>query len=311
MTKIAFLFPGQGSQKPGMIQEFFHELTEAEKAGYDAAFPGITAAVDSENKEETNNMAAQLVYLSGLFSAEAALEAGIRPDYLAGFSLGEITALSFAGAFSREDGNRLLADRTKAMYEASETIDGAMAAVNGLATEVVEEILAGIPSVYPVNYNSPKQTVISGRRDAVETAAARLKVNGAKVMLLNVKGAFHTELMEDASRTLKKSLQNTPVASLAWPVLSNIDGEVYPKEAGQIKDRIIRQVVNPVRFSDMVEHLYGSGVRIFIETGFGRTLQGLVGRILTGNDILTIGISDRKSLDLALEKIKGFEHVER
>lgn len=311
MAKIAFLFPGQGSQKPGMVREFFQELSPEEQADYEAAFPGIVQAVTSEDKEKTNDMAAQLVYLSGLLSARAAEAAGLRPDVLAGFSLGEITALSFSEALSPRDADQLLAARTRAMYEASDRMDGAMAAVNGLAAAVIEDTLKAIPGVYPVNYNSPKQTVISGKRPAVERAAAALKEQGAKVIMLNVKGAFHTELMGDAGRALKESLAEIRVASFKYPVLSNIDAGVYPEEEAAVKDRIVRQVVNPVRFTAMVESLYESGVRIFIETGFGKTLQGLVGRILPEGDILTVGISDRASLEAGLEKIKGFEDIER
>lgn len=309
MSKIAFLFPGQGSQKPGMVTELFHELSPEEQAEYEAAYPGIIQAVQSEDKEETNGMAAQLVYLSGLLSAEAAVEAGVKPDYLAGFSLGEITALSFSKALSAGDSNRLLAARTRAMYDASDRMDGAMAAINGLEVPAIEHTLSKIPGVYPVNYNSPKQTVISGRRPAVEEAAAAFKEQGAKVIMLNVRGAFHTELMGDAGRALRDSLKGITVSDFKYPVLSNIDAGVYPPDEAGVKDRIVRQVVNPVRFTDMVESLYGSGVRIFVETGFGKTLQGLVGRILPDKDILTVGVSDRRSLEAMLEKIKGFEHV--
>lgn len=143
----------------------------------------------------------------------------------------------------------------------------------------------------------------------MEEAAAAFKEQGAKVIMLNVRGAFHTELMGDAGRALRDSLKGITVSDFKYPVLSNIDAGVYPPDEAGVKDRIVRQVVNPVRFTDMVESLYGSGVRIFVETGFGKTLQGLVGRILPDKDILTVGVSDRRSLEATLEKIKGFEHV--
>ncbi len=309
MTKIAFLFPGQGSQKPGMVKELFNELSKSEQEQFEEAYPGIIKAVYSEEKADTDAMAAQLVYVSGLLSARACVESGIVPDVLAGFSLGEIAALGLSGVFTPEESNRILAARTEAMYKASDEKDGAMAAVNGLPAARIEEVLAAYPEVFAVNYNSPAQTVISGLRPQLLEASAALKAAGGKVIVLNVRGAFHSQYMSSAAEALKEVLTGIRTGSFRYPVLSNIDAREYPSTEQEIKARVIRQVISPVRFTDMVENLYESGVRIFIETGYGRTLQGLVQRILPEADILTAGVSDRKSLDDLIKKIEERSNV--
>ena len=309
MVNTAFLFPGQGSQKPGMVRELFHELTPPEQAAFEAAFPGISHAVDSEEKGDTDAMAAQLVYLSGLLSARLLEESGILPDVLAGFSLGEITALAFSGVLEPAAADELLALRTRAMDEACLDHPGAMAAVNGLDAAVIEGILAEIPSAWAVNYNSPKQTVISGDPAAIAAASAALKGAGAKLIPLNVKGAFHTPFMQRAADRLTARLAETAFREFRYPVMSNLDAALYPADPPGIRERVARQVISPVQFTAMARALYDQGVRVFIEVGFGKTLQGLISRTLPGADLIITGLSDRAGLASVKEKLEGHPHV--
>lgn len=309
MVKTAFLFPGQGSQKPGMVRELFHELTPPEQAAFETAFPGISHAVDSDEKGDTDAMAAQLVYLSGLLSARLLEAEGIVPDVLAGFSLGEISALAFSGILGPADANELLALRTRAMDEACLDHPGAMAAVNGLDAEVIDGILTDFPSAWAVNYNSPKQTVISGDPGAIAQASAALKGAGAKLIPLNVKGAFHTPFMQRAADRLTTGLAGMTCHDFRYPVMSNLDAALYPAEPDGICHRVARQVISPVCFTTMARALYDEGVRVFIEVGFGKTLQGLISRTLPAEGLLITGLSDRAGLASVKEKLEGHPHV--
>lgn len=304
MKNIAFLFPGQGSQKPGMVRELYEELSDQERLELEDVLPGLGEAALSLEKTDTDRMAGPLVYLSGILSARLCMEAGIQPSNLAGFSVGELAALNISGITSARQMHQIFARRSQAMDEACLNHDGAMAAINGLEVTQIEEILVKYPKVWPVNYNSPKQTVISGDAHQLADAVQNLKKIGGKVIPLNVRGAFHTPYMNSAAKVLTEMLESVSFNDFTYPVRSNLDGAIYPSDPSEIRSRLARQVASPVRFTTMVEKMYAEGVRIFIECGFGKTLQGLVNRILPVSDLIVTGVSDRASLARCIEKLE-------
>ncbi len=274
--KIAFLFPGQGSQKEGMGEGIIN--TDSFRH-IESFIPGIREILTS-GKEKIDEEAAKAISSVSTASALELIKGGIKPHYLAGFSLGEISALIISGILSEKEGFELLDIRTESMKEDCRTHDGVMYAVNGLPAEKVEEITSAYKNVWPVNYNSPLQTVISGERENTEKAAGELKSLGAKPIKLGVKGAFHSEYMENTERKLKDYLENVKLREAVYTPLSNVTGDVYPADDEEIRELISSQVKNPVQFTKMAENLKRLGVNVFIEVGYGKTMVSLIKRIL-------------------------------
>jgi [acyl-carrier-protein] S-malonyltransferase len=278
----AYIFPGQGSQFPGMGQD----LTSNSKANdlfqqadQQLGF-SLTDIMFSGSKEELTktNVTQPAIFLHSVVLALISHE--FRPDMVAGHSLGEFSALVACGSLSFEDGLRLVAKRAKAMQQACETRPGTMAAVLGLADDVVEDICSAIDDiVVPANYNCPGQLVISGSRTGVEKACEKLTEAGARrALILPVGGAFHSPLMEPAREELAAAIERTEFAIPACPIVQNVDGQPH-MEIEQIKNNLIAQLTAPVRWAQSVEKIVSMGASSFIETGPGKVLQGLVKKI--------------------------------
>ena len=278
--KTAYIFPGQGSQFPGMAKDLYPSRKELfEKANEILGF----RITDIMFEGEADALKATKVTQPAIFihSTILAMEQAQQPDMVAGHSLGEFSALVAAGALSFEDGLRLVAARAAAMQKCCEKVPGTMAAVIKLEDSVIEDICAGIPGVVPANYNSPGQVVISGEQAAVEKACALLKQAGAKrALVLPVSGAFHSPLMEPARVELAKAIEATPFKAPRCPIYQNVTA-APTTDPEVIKENALKQLTSPVRWTQTVRNMIADGAALFVEIGPGTVLQGLVGRIAT------------------------------
>lgn len=305
MGKIAFVFSGQGAQAPGMGKELY-ECSDAAKAVFelcDSIRPGTSEQCFNGTKEEltvTANTQPDMFAVE-VAAARALVEAGIQPDTLAGFSLGEISALAFSGAVSLEDGFKLVCRRGELMQEASNAADSAMVAVVKLPPEKVEELAGQFDQVYPVNYNSPAQTVCAGLSSSMDGFKAAVKAAGGRALPLKVSGAFHSPFMSSAAKGLAEVLAPMEFGTPSCPLYSNVTAQPY--EDGQFKDLLSRQVENPVRWQTIVENMIAAGVDTFIEVGPGKTLAGLIGKI--NCDVRALNVEDAESLKHTIEEVKA------
>ncbi len=303
--KTAYIFPGQGSQYVGMGKDWYDSRPEAKKM-YERATDILgfdIAKVSFEGPEDDLRQTAVTQPAIFLHSAVAfTLLEGKVFDAAAGHSLGEYSALYAAGALDFEHAMMLVGLRGRLMQNAGNERPGTMAAVVGLDEEKVGEACreAGASGIVrPANYNSPGQIVISGDVDAVRKAMELAKARGAKIVKeLVVSGAFHSPLMEAAKEELKKAIDAAPVKDAAVPVYANVTAKPV-KSAAEIKEALIMQLTNPVRWQESVSNMSADGITRFVEIGPGKVLQGLVNPTVSG--ATAVGI-DKENETGALEK---------
>ena len=289
MSKTAFVFPGQGSQFPGMAKELYPSRKELFEKANDILGFRIT---DIMFEGTSDDLKATKVTQPAIFLHSVILAMDQpAPDMVAGHSLGEFSALVAAGAISLEEGLKLVSKRAMAMQKCCETAPGAMAAVIALPDDVIEKVCADIPGVVPANFNSPGQVVISGEKEAVDKACAALKEAGAKRALpLPVSGAFHSPLMEPAREELAKAIEETPFKVPVCPVYQNVTA-LPSTDPEVIKENVLRQLTSPVRWTNSVQNMIADGATHFVEIGPGTVLQNLVKRIAGAeSDIIVEGI---------------------
>ena len=293
----AYIFPGQGSQFPGMGKELYESSSEArdlmERANDILGFrltDIMFAGTDEDLRATKVTQPAIFLHSYVLSQCHPAL-AGKTPAMVAGHSLGEFSALAAAGALSFGDALRLVSIRAREMQKCCEEVPGGMAAVIGLPDEAVEQICVGCSgTVVPANYNCPGQIVISGEKEAVEQACAMAKAAGARRALpLPVGGAFHSPLMEPARAALGKAIEAVEVREPVCPVYQNVTAAPVTDPA-LIKSNLLKQLTAPVRWTASVLRMVSDGAGRFTEIGPGSVLQGLVRRILPGTEIPVEGI---------------------
>ena len=280
MGKIALIFSGQGAQYSGMGKALY-DASPAAKAVFDMADSireGTSAQCFEGAAEELNRTVntQPCVFTADLAAAYAVKEAGIVPDCVAGFSLGEIAALAYAGILTDEEAFRLVCKRGELMDRAAKENPGAMVAVMKMTPAQVEEVCAGFDKTYPVNYNSPAQTVVATTSESADEFCEAVKAAGGRAKQLPVSGAFHSPFMADAAAGLADYMKDVDFKEPALPIYSDYTAKPYE---GDYKELVRAQVENPVRWQTIVENMIAEGVDTFIEVGVGKTLAGLIKRI--------------------------------
>jgi [acyl-carrier-protein] S-malonyltransferase len=287
MKPIAFIFPGQGSQYVGMGKELFENFSVAKKVFEEAddALHLSISALCFKGPEETLKLTenTQPAVLTTSIAAFKVLqeEKGITPQFTAGHSLGEYSALVVSGALTFSEAVKMVRLRGKFMQEAVPVGEGAMAAVLGMEREQVEKLCEEISYgevLTPANFNCPGQIVIAGHSKAVERAIERIKQEGKKAVLLPVSAPFHSPLMKPAGERLEKALEEISVSDLKVPVVTNVEAEVNTSKA-RVKGLLVAQVSSPVRWEESMRKMIEKGIEHLFEIGPGKVLSGLMKRI--------------------------------
>jgi [acyl-carrier-protein] S-malonyltransferase len=309
MSKLAFLFPGQASQYPGMGKDLAANFPES-RAVFDEADAALGFSISQlcfEGSEESLKLTenTQPAILTVSVAAYRALAAhGIEPDFAAGHSLGEYSALVAAGALEFSTAVKLVRQRGRYMQEAVPAGEGAMAAILGLSPADVAEVCkkaAGGEVVSPANLNSPEQTVIAGSAAAVKRAVETASQSGAKrAVILSVSAPFHCALLMPAQQRLEPDLRAAKFSNLRFPLITNADAEAITS-GDEARESLIRQVTMPVRWHESMREMIEQGVNIFVEVGPGKVLSGLLRQI--DRSVRCFNVEDAASLQATLDKI--------
>jgi [acyl-carrier-protein] S-malonyltransferase len=311
MGKVAFMFPGQASQYPGMGKELAEKYPAA-RAVFEEADEALGFSISKmcfEGSEEELKLTANTqpaILAVSVAAYRVVAEKGLAPDFVAGHSLGEYSALVAVGSLNFSDAVRLVHKRGKYMQEAVPAGQGGMAAIMGISPAVVQDACKRAAQgeiCSAANLNSPEQTVISGHASAVKRAVEIASQLGAKrSMMLAVSAPFHSALMMPAQEKLEKDLRATLFSDLQVPLVTNVDADTIRK-GDEAREALVRQVTMPVRWQESMRLLLDEGVNTFLEVGPGRVLTGLMRQI--ERSVASLNVEDEKSLQATVEKIAG------
>ena len=306
MSKVCFMFPGQGSQYVGMGKDFY-EKSEISKKIYAMASEASGIDVEALCFEENENIHITEFTQIAIVATEVAMlkeleEKGIKADVTAGLSLGEYSALVAAGVMEASDAFKVVKDRGKFMQEAVPT-GGAMSAILGLDYKIVEDVCSTIDGQVSVaNYNCPGQIVITGEDCAVEAANVALKEAGAKRCLpLKVSGPFHSPMLKGAGEKLEMTLASVEVKKSEIPYITNVTAD-YVEDENKVKELLVAQVSSSVRWQQTIEKMIDDGVTCFVEIGPGKTLSGFMKKI--NKDVEVLNIEKYEDIEKVVEVLK-------
>ena len=304
MSKIAFMFPGQGAQYVGMGKEFY-ENNEKSRQIYEQASAAVGLDIEAlcfeENTDINITEYTQIAMLTTeVAMAQAVLDLGVKPDVTGGLSLGEYSALVASGVMDFEDCAKVVRKRGIYMQGEVPAGEGGMAAIIAMDADKILEVLEKVDGIVGIaNYNCPGQIAISGEKAAVEKACELLKEAGAKRCIpLNVSGPFHSPMLKGAGEKLAKELEHVTIHDIAIPYVTNVTGD-FVKDSGEVKDLLAAQVSNSVKWIQCVEAMLADGVDTFIEIGPGRTLSSFVKKI--NKEVTIVNVDKYADLDKVKE----------
>lgn len=312
--RIAYIFPGQGTQIVGMGKDLYEKYDEVKNVykrvneALGESVENITYNISQEELNETQNTQIA-IYTMSMAILEILNKKGIKPNALAGLSLGEYSALTCGNALTLEEGAKIVRKRGKFMQELAPKGNWSMAAIIGLEDEQVKEVCSKVEDgfVRAVNYNCPGQVVVSGEKDAVLKTMEIAKEMGArKTIELKTSGPFHTEKLEEASNALRKELEKVEFNKIEIPVIKNINGEPYDDKDNMV-DILAKHVMSPVKFRKSIETMLEMGIDTFVEIGPGKTLSGFVKKVCKEKNIEanTFNIENVETLEKYIEYIEN------
>ena len=305
MSEIAFVFSGQGAQYAGMGKKLHDNFKVAKKIidELEAVRPGTINqcfnGTDEELKDTRNTQ--PCVFAVSMMAAAALNEQGVTPNAVAGFSLGEMTALTYSEVFSLTDAMRLVTRRGQIMAEALQGIDSSMAAVMKLDAEKIENSASKYERVYPVNYNCPGQIVVAGEAENLKQFCAEIKEAGGKAIALKVAGGFHSPFMNEASDIFALELNNIKTSAPKHTVWSNLTALPYGKSSSDIAETLRLQMKSPVLWQKTIENMIESGINTFIELGPGKTLKSLIEKC--SDKVAVHNVEDDESLSDTIKSL--------